>query len=405
MPPGPIRDAFENATEPSSGGEELKSVNAAAVKMKAVEWIWPGRFGFGKLGILAGLPDEGKGQILSFIAAALTNGSPWPCNEGIAPKGKVLLLTAEDDLADTVVPRLAAAGADLSRIEIVQMVGGSGLSKKERTFSLITDLDMLRRKIAEIGDVVMVQIDPITAYMGVKQMDSFRTSDVRAVLGPVMVMAAELHVAVLAVMHFNKKTDVNNALLRISDSLAYGAAARHVYAAINDAEHDRKLLVKAKNNLAPHKQKALAYHFSEKKVGYDESLNKEIWAPFIEWEKDPVDVTATQAMEAAANTSNKTPARREDAKEFLEELLSKGPMLSDDVFAAAKAAGVTTRTLRRAQKDLGIEVKNDGRRGQVALAPLRSFRWPPARRDKVAKSPSPWPSNCIPTRWPKRQKA
>ena len=195
--------------------------------MAAIEWLWPDRFAVGKSGILAGLPDEGKGQIFAYIIAMITTAGLWPCGEGRAPQGRVLLFTAEDDLGDTVVPRLAAAGADLSQVEIVQMVKPTG-TQQQRMFSLITDLEMLRRKIIKMGDVRMVLIDPITAYLGVKQMDSFRTGDVRSVLGPVVLMAAELQISFLGIMHFNKKTDVTNALLRISDSLAYGATARHV---------------------------------------------------------------------------------------------------------------------------------------------------------------------------------
>jgi putative DNA primase/helicase len=101
------------------------------------------------------------------------------------------------------VPRLVAAGADLNQIEIIRMVGPSG-SKKERMFSLITDLDMLARKIAAIGNVRLVLIDPISAYMGVKQIDSFRTNDVRAVMGPVVELAARLRIAFIGIMHQQK---------------------------------------------------------------------------------------------------------------------------------------------------------------------------------------------------------
>jgi putative DNA primase/helicase len=346
--------------EESAKAGALKTVNAADIKMQAVEWIWPGRFAVGKLGILAGMPDEGKGQILCFIAAAITNGGPWPCNEGNAPKGKVLLLTAEDDLADTVVPRLVAAGADLHNVEILQMVGGDGAghSKKERMFNLVTDLDMLRRKLLEIGDVRMVMIDPITAYMGVKQVDSFKITDVRAVLGPVVQLAAELRVSFLAVMHFNKKTDVNNALLRISDSLAYGATARHVYCAINDEEHDRKLLVKAKNNLAKYNQQSLAYHFAEKKVGFDDELQKEIWAPFIEWEKNPVAITANEAMAAAATTSRGDGLKA--AKAFLEAFLAEGPRPQKIAEAHAEQRGISRDQLKRARKELDSWSEREG---------------------------------------------
>jgi hypothetical protein len=280
--------------------------------MTAIEWLWPNRFAIGKLGIIAGLPDEGKGQILCDIAARITSATDkrWPCNEGDAPEGNVILFSAEDDFSDTVVPRLAAAGADLNRIELVKMVRDSG---KARMFSLVTDLELLRRKIEEVGDVRLVLIDPISAYFGHGKMDSFRTTDVRAVLGPLVDLAAELKVAIIAIMHFNKKVDITNALLRISDSLAFGAAARHVYGVVPDPENNRKLFVRAKNNLSTaSKDKALAYHFGARIVGNDPNNGKEIWAPHILWEPNYVDVTATEAMQAAVD--NRSPGAVEAAK-------------------------------------------------------------------------------------------
>jgi hypothetical protein len=52
----------------------------------------------------------------------------------------------------------------------------------DRMLGLITDLPLLSQKNIEVGDVRMVQIDPISAYLGVGKVDSFRTTDVRAVL-------------------------------------------------------------------------------------------------------------------------------------------------------------------------------------------------------------------------------
>jgi hypothetical protein len=78
------------------------------------------------------------------MAARVTHGLEWPCEEGVAPQGNVVLLTAEDDPRDTVVPRLAAAAADLDRGVIVQMVRhGRG---KNRMLSLVTDIELLRRR-------------------------------------------------------------------------------------------------------------------------------------------------------------------------------------------------------------------------------------------------------------------
>jgi hypothetical protein len=75
-----------------------------------------------------------------------------------------------------------------------------------------------------------------------------------------------MNVSIIGMLHFNKKLDVNNALLRISDSLAFGATARHVYAVVDDAEHKRKLFVKAKNNLATSDNKSLAFRFGVRDV-------------------------------------------------------------------------------------------------------------------------------------------
>jgi hypothetical protein len=355
---GHSRPRAHAQSEPKNAPPILKSARASTFEMSAVQWLWPNRFALGKLGILAGLPDEGKGQVLCDIAARVTRGLDWPCGEGAAPLGNVVLLTAEDDPKDTVVPRLLAAGADLERVEIVQMVHEAG---KDRMFSLVNDLDLLRERVLTVSNVKMIQIDPITAYLGVKQMDSFRTTDVRAVLGPVTDLAAELMVSIVGIMHFNKKTDVTNALLRISDSLAFGATARHVYAVVDDAENKRKLLVKGKNNLAPHDTNALAYGFGAREVGKDKQTGKAIWAPHVIWHPQHVDVTAKDAMQAAGGQSGY--AKRE-AREFLLERLEAGPVKADDLLEEAEQSGISKRTLMRMKKDLGIRSrKEQGRIG------------------------------------------
>jgi DNA polymerase len=351
---GGTRDGFLARAVVAPAGN-LESIRASSVTIREISWIWPGRLAIGKLGLIVGLPDEGKGQILCDIAARITRGQLWPCDEGIAPIGNVILLTAEDDPDDTVVPRLIAAGADLDRVEIVQMIRTGG---KRRMFSLVSDLEFLRQKIVTVGDVRMVQIDPISAYLGVKQIDSFRTPDVRAVLGPVTALSTELAVSMLGIMHFNKRTDVTNALLRISDSMAFGATARHVYAVINDLENQRKLFVKGKNNLTPYDQQALSYTFDTRQVGIDPKSGNQIIAPRIVWGKDYVDVTATEAMQAAADS--KSPSRRGSAKEFLMDTLSAGPVPSADVLEAAKEEGISKNTLYRAKDELKIKARKDG---------------------------------------------
>jgi hypothetical protein len=242
-------------------------------------------------------------------------------------------------------------------VHFLKMVKQQG---RKRMFSLQSDLDLLQRKIIEVGDVRLVVIDPVSAYMGVGKVDSYRTTDVRAVLGPLVDMAGELKIAEIGVMHFNKKTDVTNALLRISDSLAYGAAARHVYGVVADPENARKLLVKAKNNLAAQEaQKTLGYTFHARQVAADPDTGDPITAPYIEFEPAYIDVSAIEAMQAA--TEFKSPAARSEAKEFLKAFLAGGdPIKARDVFDAAEGESISERTLKRAKKELKVTSVKEG---------------------------------------------
>jgi hypothetical protein len=353
-------DARIAAAPPPCDGT-LESVRASSIEMEALDWLWPERFALGKIGIIAGLPDEGKGQLLAYIAARCTRADlPWPNDEGCAPLGNVLLLTAEDDPKDTVVPRLAAAGANLNRIEIVKMVHDrddkSG-QQRRRTFSLVNDLEKLRQKIADVGDIVLILIDPISAYLGVGKVDSFREADVRAVLTPLKELAEELRVAVVAIMHFNKKVDVLNMMLRICNSIAFAAASRHAFGIVDDPDNARKLMVRGKNNLARKDDRALAFRFDEREVGKDRRNGKLIRAPFIVFESGYVDITATEALQAVNN--NKAPGARDEAKEFLRMLLTAGPVTQEDVKDAAEAHNISWRTLRRAARDLDLIIDKD----------------------------------------------
>jgi putative DNA primase/helicase len=330
--------------------------------MRSITWFWPYPFAIGKLGLLAGMPDRGKGLICADMAARTTKGDEWPCDEGRAIKGNVLILGAEDDYEDTVIPRLVAAGADLNRVHILEMVR---TGEQKRMFNLVSDLELLRRKIDEIGDVVMVIIDPMSAYLGVGKVDSYRTTDVRGVLSPLVELAAEKRVFMLGILHFNKQEEITNAMLRISDGLAFAATARHCYVVVDDAENKRRLLVKAKNNLAPD-TKALGYLIGSPRVGKDDATGDNIYAPHIMWLPEHIEITATEAMEAESGRKREAPAR-ETAEEFLRKMLANGPVLKADIEEAAKANLISEATLRRAKEELGVIAEKDG----YLIAPRR----------------------------------
>jgi hypothetical protein len=155
------------------------------------------------------------------------------------------------------------------------------------------------------------------------------------------------------------QTDANNALLRISDSLAFGATARHVYAVVDDAENDRKLFVKGKNNLAAAGTKSLAYRFGGREVGKDADTGQTIFAPHILWEDKHVDVTASEAMAAT-----KSLAARDEAKKFLTDILANGPVLKTEIEDAAKANGIAERTCSGPKSELSITAEKKGQNGQ-----------------------------------------
>jgi len=160
-------------------------------------------------------------------------------------------------------------------------------------------------------------------------------------------------------MHFNKKQDITNALLRVSNSLAFVGLPRHVYSVVADVENMRKLFVRAKNNdAAESDNQTMAYHFDVREVGFDKKLNKVIRAPFIVWEAGYIDITATEAMQAASE--NKSPSERDKAKEFLLALLAGGAAASvEDIKDTAEGHGFSWRTIKRVKEDLKIVAEKE----------------------------------------------
>ena len=99
--------------------EELKLINMADIKATKVDFLWYPYIPFGKLTIIQGDPGEGKTTVVLHIAAALSKGGELPGDDEEREPMNVIYQTAEDGLADTVKPRLESAGADCSRIMVI----------------------------------------------------------------------------------------------------------------------------------------------------------------------------------------------------------------------------------------------------------------------------------------------
>ncbi|KKL07141.1 hypothetical protein LCGC14_2588990, partial [marine sediment metagenome] len=189
--------------EPSVSGPIL--IRLSDVKPEPLTWLWPGRMPLGKVTVISGDPGLGKSVITLDIAARVSKGTAWPdLPDTTNPSGSVILLSAEDDVADTIRPRLDAAEADVSRIAVLEAVRypnpESGAWEK-KMFSLRRDLSALEKAIKKLGDVRLIVIDPITAYLD--GTDSHKNADVRGLLAPLSELAAKHKVAVLAVSHLN----------------------------------------------------------------------------------------------------------------------------------------------------------------------------------------------------------
>ena len=318
----------------------LMSVCAANIEPQRVEWIWSGRLARGKHTCIAGEPATGKSQTLAWIAAAVTTGGAWPCNEGSAPCGNVIILAAEDGAADTLVPRLMAAGADLRRVHIVTAASAQAGS---RHISLKTDLAALEAKVAEVGDVVLIAIDPITAYMG--DTESRKNTAVRAVLDPLNEMADRTGVCILSVTHFRKQGSGETggkAAHRFIDSIAFVAGPRVCLAVVDDGQNSgRRLLLPVKGNLSA-EPAGLAFSFEKCEVAAG------IEATRVKWETEPVAVTADEALAAAARQGNMSDTRRAILEVLSES--DEGMKPSDIAAATALKADVVRQRLHQMAK-------------------------------------------------------
>jgi hypothetical protein len=314
----------------------------ADVVPRKLEWLWPGMLPLGKLSLFCGDPGLGKSFVTCDLAARVSRGGAWPNGDATQSAGSVLILACEDDVEDTIRPRLDDAGADVSRIHVIDSVC---VRNKERGFALDADMPLLKREVERLEDVRLLIIDPISAYCG--KADTHRNSEVRTMLSPLTDLAAESQFAVVGINHLTKSG--GKAVYRGMGSIAFNAAARAVVNFYRDPEdEDRRLIVTTKMNLTA-ESCGLAYRIEDGAVV---------------WDDDPVDLTADEleTLESAGGGKTKG-AARERAIEFLQATLSGGRMASTELFETAASVGIKERTLRRALKDLGCIKSKDGMEG------------------------------------------
>jgi putative DNA primase/helicase len=305
-----------------------------------IQWLWPGRIALGKVTLLAGDPGLGKSMITVAMAAHVTNGTPWPVDRSECIAGDVIMVSAEDDPADTLRPRLDAAGADVSRVQVLDMVREPDRERrlKDRSFNLVKDIAALDKLLSDTPGCRLITIDPISAYLG--GTDSHNNADIRALLTPLATMASRHKVAIFVVTHLNKSAQAN-ALYRASGSLAFVAAARAAYSVVKCPDDpDRRLVLPLKNNLGDDRT---GYAYQITTAGNN--------APVLGWVDEAVEMTLE---ELAGAVIDRQPRPRDEVKIWLKDLLSPGPIAVETIKETAEEEGHAWRTINRAKKDLGI---------------------------------------------------
>jgi len=310
-------------------------LNLSHVSAEEVTWLWPGRIPIGKLCLVVGDPGLGKSFLTLDFAARISRGAGWPDGEKVE-LGDVVLLSAEDGVADTIRSRSDRLDGDPQRLHVLVGVGDP---EKPGSFNLARDVEHLEDAVLKTRARLVV-IDPLSAYLG--GIDSHRDADVRGILAPLAAMAERNRVAVVSVVHMNKSQQ-RQALYRAQGSLAFVAAARAVFGICEDQENPgRRLFVPLKMNLAP-KPPTLAFRID---------------GGGLAWADGSVDVDANQAM--AGEDARAERSERAEAMDFLRDALVNGSESADDIKRQAKAAGISEITLRRARCELGVKTYKVG---------------------------------------------
>ena len=286
----------------------------------------------------------------------------------------VVILSAEDDLARTVRPRLEAAGADLARIATVALRARDGAIRAP----LITSEDLAAvEQAVKDTDARLLIVDPLMAYLP-DEVNTNRDHDVRRALRGLAELAERTACAVLAVRHLRKGT-AENPLYRGGGSIGIIAAARAAFLLARDPDDpERRVLAPLKMNVAP-EPPARAFRL-DIEPGHAH--------PHVSWEGvSPLDASALLAVPDGTEDRSAL----QEAEEVLRQILADGPERADVARLMARRAGVSDRTLARARRSLAVVPRHVGRPGE----PDQYWEWslPP----KAAKGAPRLPSSALGT--------
>ena len=310
------------------------------------EWVWPDRIARGKLTVLGGAPGSGKSAFVTGVIARMTSGGDWPCQEGMAPKGAVLLIAPQGD-ADVFGLRFAAAGGDLAQLHALREVK-DGI--KTRPFDLEKDLTTLAPLIAGIKNLRLIAIDAVPVPGGRGAAAARKTE---ALFEQLAALARRHNVAVLAVARQAGGDYLSRKPISFG-ALPLTAAATAFLVEIDPNNDNQRLLLQVKNEFAA----------DPGTLGFGIKLRENAAAIAFALAKPTVSPREFTARNAPGFYSAKA-----EAIAFLRGLFGKAARLKvTDIEAEARGAGLMKtdqaisqcRALRDARTALGLIVTREG---------------------------------------------
>jgi hypothetical protein len=333
-------------------------VRLADVEPERIEWLWDGYLPLGKVVVLDGDPGVGKSTVSLDIAARVTTGSPMP-DGSPGTKGAVLVLSAEDGLADTIRPRLDAAAADPASVITITEIGAGEYA---RPVSIPGDLPAVETVIKD-NDVRLVIVDVLMAYLS-GDVNAHRDQDIRRALHRLAGLAERARCCVIVLRHLNKSGGPN-ALYRGGGSIGIiGAARAGLLVAADPDDLKRRLLAVTECNLtAPPRPLRFALE------PWD-GVCRVAWLGGAEYEADELVGRVSPAERAEREAVR---CMLDEATAFLRDLLATGPKPRSMCYLLGQAAGYSRRTLERAVQALRV-VRRFGRRSAGGEA---TYQLPP----------------------------
>jgi hypothetical protein len=233
---------FQAAAAAAKAAPIPELISGGELTYTPTEWVWPGRIARGKLTLIGGAPGSGKSTLAMELISRVTTGTDWPCAEGVAPKGSVLLIAPQSD-PDTFVPRLMAAGTDLARLHTIRTVKDGSRSRR---FNLDKDIASLDPLITGIKDLQMIVIDAVNVQSGRSRAGA---REAGALFDALAELAQRHNVAVLAIAHPVGADYLSRKPISFG-ALPLTAACAAFLVEADPAEANRRLLLQVKNDLA-----------------------------------------------------------------------------------------------------------------------------------------------------------